>query len=148
MMAEVDTDKRFNCSDCQDEKMISMDCDGNKETPTRVPIFPRPVHRFYTYRCPMALIYDFPESLNLWDEFTKWKCLKVLPVFGGTDDQDPRLMEAFQLFASVMNKVEFDDGYMKWKSNKNKAKDETPKDAPEKKYNSFRDIKNKRMGKG
>jgi hypothetical protein len=144
-MAEVDMGERYNCNDCVDERMISMDCDGDNENPGRVPILPA-VPRMFTRRCPKALIEEYPESLDLWEAFTLWKCVKVLPLAGGTDDQDAKTMEAFQFIASTINVIEFDEKYTKWKSNKNKPKEELENspDKKEKKFNSFRDIKQNR----
>lgn len=126
-----------------------MDCQGLKERGNRIPLLGKEVRKMYVRRCPRALVEENPDSLDYWDEYLTWKCFNALPVLGGTDDQDCKVIEAIKYISNLINQVECDDDYIKWQRKKSKDKLDKEEKDKENKINSFADIsKNRKMKNG
>jgi len=136
-MADVDIDKKYNCLSCTDERLESLDCEGKKEKGNRIVLI-KELPWMILRRCPRALIEEYPDALYYWEEYKIWKCFKTLPKTGGTDVQDPKLLEALMLIEQETNKIEMDEKYLKWKNRKHEPKSEEVKKP--KKLKSFRDV--------
>lgn len=120
-----------------------MDCDGTKEANgikgNRIPVISK-VRKMFVRRCPRALVENNVDALDYWNEYRTWKCLKCLPLDGGSDSQDAKMIEALMFIENLVNSFQADDDYVKWRTNKTREKMDKENEAEEKKFTSFRDV--------